>query len=123
MKLSLDSGIDAAYRIESYRRGEHVIVNRQSYMYSLIVTPTHLQAWPPVTFDDLRAEHFALLLNFSPDCILFGSGARFRFPSAALTASLTERGIGVEVMDTAAACRTYGVLLAEGRQVAAALLI
>jgi uncharacterized protein len=123
MKINLDPGSGTAYRIESYRGGECIVVNGQAYRHSVIVTPAQIEAWPPANFEELRAEHFALLLKFSPDCILFGSGSRFRFPAAELIISLTQQGIGVEVMDTGAACRTYSVLMAEGRQVAAALLI
>ena len=69
-----------------------------------------------------RAEHFARIAALKPELVIFGSGARLRFPAPALLRPLIDAGIGVETMDTAAACRTYNVLLAEGRSVVAALL-
>jgi uncharacterized protein len=78
--------------------------------------------WPVDAFAGLTAEHFAALSALAPELVIFGSGARLRFPPAALLRPLIERRIGVETMDTAAACRTYNVLLAEGRSVVAALL-
>ncbi len=77
-------------------------------------------------FEDLSAAHFALLAQMDtgkPELILFGSGARLRFPSPPWLRALAELGIGVETMDTAAACRTYNILAGEGRQVIAALLL
>ncbi|MEO5573854.1 MAG: MTH938/NDUFAF3 family protein, partial [Gammaproteobacteria bacterium] len=74
-------------------------------------------------FDDLTAAHFDRVAILRPELVLFGSGARLRFPLPALTANLLNQGIGVEVMDTGAACRTYNILINEGRNVAAALLM
>jgi uncharacterized protein len=79
--------------------------------------------WAPAAFDALAPEHFGGLLALGPDLVLFGSGARLKFPPAALLRTLIEAGIGVETMDSAAAGRTYNVLAAEGRKVVAALLI
>jgi uncharacterized protein len=73
-------------------------------------------------FDALSERHFAALADLAPELVIFGTGARLRFPAPALLRPLIERGIGVETMDTAAACRTYNVLLGEGRAVVAALL-
>ena len=67
-----------------------------------------------------RADHFARIAALEPELVIFGSGARLRFPAPALLRPLIDAGIGVETMDTAAACRTYNVLLAEGRSVVAA---
>jgi uncharacterized protein len=78
--------------------------------------------WRPATFDELTADDFAAIAALQPALVVFGSGARIRFPKPALLRPLIERRIGVETMDTAAACRTYNVLLAEGRSVVAALL-
>lgn len=82
-----------------------------------------LRDWPPQSFTDLSHEHFSALLALEPELVLFGSGEVFRFPAPELTAALSARGIGVEAMDTGAACRTFNVLAAEGRRVVAALLI
>ena len=80
-------------------------------------------AWQAGSLQDLSEAHFAGLLSLQPELVIFGSGAALRFVSAALQRPLIERRIGVETMDTAAACRTFNVLASEGRNVAAALLI
>jgi uncharacterized protein len=80
-------------------------------------------AWAPAGFEGLGPADFAALLDLAPEVVLFGSGATLRFPPAAWLRALIERRIGVETMDTAAACRTYNVLASEGRSVVAALLL
>lgn len=79
--------------------------------------------WRPSDVDGLVADDFERVLALQPELVIFGSGARLRFISPALTRCLIERRIGVETMDTAAACRTYNVLAAEGRSVVGALLL
>jgi uncharacterized protein len=80
-------------------------------------------AWPADRFEDLGAEHFAQLAGIDAEIVIFGSGSRIRFPRAAWLQPLIARRIGVETMDTAAACRTYNILAQEGRDVAVALLL
>jgi uncharacterized protein len=103
-----------------------VIVNGEAYTHSLIVPwqgePT---VWPVSGFEALQPEHFAALEVMAEaglQLVVFGSGSRLRFPHPSLLAGLMRARIGVETMDTPAACRTYNVLLAEGRAVVAALL-
>jgi uncharacterized protein len=79
--------------------------------------------WNAPRFEDLGAEHFARLAELQPEVVIFGSGSRIRFPRPAWLAPLVARRIGLETMDTAAACRTYNILAQEGRHVAAALLL
>jgi len=79
--------------------------------------------WDCTAFSRLAAEHFARLVELNAELIIFGSGQRLRFPQPAWLAPLMARRVGVETMDTAAACRTYNILAAEGRHVVAALLI
>ncbi len=81
-----------------------------------------VQAWGVAGFDALAPIHFAQLLQLKPELVIFGSGQRLRFAHPSLMASLIKAGIGVETMDTAAACRTYNVLVSESRSVVAALL-
>ena len=80
-------------------------------------------AWPSQSFEDLGADHFARLAEVDAEVVIFGSGSRIRFPQAAWLKPLMARRIGIETMDTAAACRTYNILAHEGRSVAVALLI
>jgi uncharacterized protein len=79
--------------------------------------------WPAADVASLTADHFERILALQPALVIFGSGARLQFVKPALYRALTEHHIGIETMDTAAACRTYNVLAAEGRTVVAALLI
>ena len=100
-----------------------VIVNGIEHRTSVIVPwQGAVLPWPVQDFAALTPEHFAMLGRLSPELVIFGSGARIRFPAPALLRSLIERRIGVETMDTAAASRTFNVLLAEGRTVLVALL-
>jgi uncharacterized protein len=80
-------------------------------------------AWPAERFEDLGAEHFELLAQVEAEVVIFGSGPRIRFPQAAWLRPLMAKRIGIETMDTAAACRTYNILAQEGRSVAVALLL
>lgn len=79
--------------------------------------------WNCSRFEDLTEAHFALLTTTQPELVIFGSGTRLRFPPPAFMRALMQKRIGIETMDTLAACRTYNILAGEGRQVIAALLI
>ena len=79
--------------------------------------------WAPARPDDLTPADFEALLALKPELVIFGSGPRHQFVSPALMRALIEQRIGVETMDTPAACRTYNVLVSEGRSAVAALLL
>jgi uncharacterized protein len=122
MKIQLETAT-GQYRVRSYGPGS-VTVNEAIYTTSLVLTPERVLAnWPPAAFADLAAAHFEAIVPLRPEVLLLGTGARLRFPPPACLAPLARAGIGVEVMDTGAACRTYNILLADGRRVAAALLM
>lgn len=80
-------------------------------------------AWDCASFEQLSAAHFSRIAELQPELVIFGSGTRLRFPPPAFLRDLMGRRIGVETMDTLAACRTYNILAGEGRHVIAALLI
>jgi len=102
---------------------EGVVVNGVEHTESVVVPwRGDVIPWHAESFEALAPEHFARIAALAPELVIFGSGARLRFPPPALLRPLIDAGIGVESMDTAAACRTYNVLLAEGRSVIAALL-
>jgi uncharacterized protein len=122
MKLHADShaGQNA---VTAYGPG-FVAVNGKRYEHSLIVAPDHLNlAWPPTSVGELCANHLIDLAAAQCDVVLLGTGARQRFPASAVLKPMIDARIGIEVMDTAAACRTYNVLMAEGRKVVAALIV
>ena len=121
MKLQADR-IEGQNAIARHGPGG-VIVNGIEHRNSVIVPWRGLVlAWPVDDFARLSADHFEALAALAPELVVFGSGSRIRFPAPQWTRALIEQRIGVETMDTAAACRTYNVLLAEGRSVVAALL-
>jgi len=122
MKFQPDqlAGTNVLTRVEPDR----VWVGALEFGHSVIVPWTGpVQPWAPAAFDELQPEHFDALTGLEAAVVIFGSGSRLRFPPASLLRGLIQRGVGVETMDTAAACRTYNVLAAEGRQVVAALLM
>ncbi len=101
-----------------------VAVNGERIANSVVIASDGRRIdWPVSLFEDLEASHFALLADLAVEVVIFGSGPRIRFPRPAWTAPLMARRVGVEPMDTAAACRTYNILAQEGRTVAAALLL
>jgi len=101
-----------------------VEINAARFDHSLLVLPeTPPVAWPVPAFDQLTAAHFEQIDATQPDVVILGTGKRQRFVHPKLTTSLTARRIGVECMDNQAACRTYNILMAEGRKVALALII
>ncbi|MEW6313845.1 MAG: Mth938-like domain-containing protein [Pseudomonadota bacterium] len=102
----------------------YVEVNRQRCEQSLVVLPDRmLSDWSAGGFAGLSAADFEALAALAPEILLLGTGPVLRFPAPAVLRPLIEAGIGAEVMDTQAACRTYNILVAEGRRVAAALLL
>ena len=99
-------------------------LNRRRYSSSLVVAGDRLISdWPVASVDSLTGDHLAALVALAPEIVLLGTGARFQFPPPARLATLYGAGIGVEVMDTPAACRTYNILQGEGRNVVAALVL
>src|SRR5436305_13951570 len=121
MKMRADR-IEGQNAIARHGR-DGVLVNGVEHTESVIVPwQGEVVGWRVAGFEQLGADDFARVAALKPELLVFGSGARLRFPAPALLRPLIDAGLGVETMDTAAACRTYNVLLAEGRSVVAALL-
>ncbi len=121
MKLQPDKS--DAQVISGYGPG-WIGVNGEKISHNVIVSSKGERIeWPPGRFEDLGPEHFAQLALLDAEVVIFGSGSRIRFPKAAWLQPLIAKRIGIETMDTAAACRTYNILAQEGRSVAAALLL
>ena len=101
-----------------------VRIGATEYRENLVLTAEAVTTgFAPAGFEGLAESDFATLAGARPDVVLLGTGGTLRFPHPRLTRALTDAQVGLEVMDTAAACRTYNILAAEGRRVAAALLI
>ncbi|RFA28269.1 hypothetical protein CAI21_13200 [Alkalilimnicola ehrlichii] len=122
MKFSEEFGT-ASYRIRGYEPGR-ITVNQEVLETNVVVTlDTLVRDWPALSVEQLTPQDLAVLTEFEPEVILLGTGERQTFPDLGLLRDVIKQGIGVEVMDTAAACRTFNILMAEGRRVAAGLLV
>jgi uncharacterized protein len=103
---------------------DYLEINQQRYRHSVIFMPEgEIIFWPVDHFAQLNENHFSMMAQLQPELVIFGSGPQHRFPRPAWLKPLMQLGIGVETMDTQAACRTYNILMAEGRKVLAALLL
>ena len=111
--LQLFSGYGAGY----------VSVNNVRHGNGVVVTPQTVREWPVAGLEALTAADFAFIDELKPEVVVLGTGASQRFLRADLARALAAIGVGVEVMDTRAACRTYNILASEGRKVVAAVLI
>jgi len=131
MKISLEQR-GGSYTLHSYRDGAIRVIppgatpgddeKLISISGSCLVSPGRLvPGWMPQRLEELGTEHLQAIRELEPEVLLLGSGDRLRFPRGEQLALLVGLGVGYEVMDTAAACRTYNVLVAEGRRVVAAL--
>lgn len=121
MKLHLDNtaGINL---ITGYAQ-DHVLVNKERHDGNVVILADKLlPGWAPGGFASLAVADFEAILDLQPEVVLIGTGRRQRFPDPALLRPLMEARIGFEVMDLAAACRTYNILVSESRAVAVALL-
>ncbi len=102
----------------------YVEINRQRYAHSLLIAPEGgIARWEVDAFEALGPAHFEALLAREPELVLLGTGERQRSPHPGLTTSLARARIGLDVMDTRAACRTYNILMMEGRRVLVAMLM
>lgn len=102
----------------------YIAVNREHFTQPIVVTAGQVYTdWTAQSFTSLEPAHFAYFLKLAPEVLLFGTGERQHFPHPQLYRCLIEAGIAVEFMDTPAACRTYNILAAEDRNVAAAILL
>lgn len=120
MKLHLASA-GGANVFTRYGEG-YVVVNEERFEQSLVVMPDRLWTeWEATTFEALTVEHMQTLASLDAEVTLLGTGSQLRFPAPRVLRPMAGRGF--EVMDVQAACRTYNILMSEGRRVAAALLL
>jgi uncharacterized protein len=122
MKIELDIPAPDRNIIESYSSAG-IIINKVLYQNSIIIRAGEpIEHWPPASLADLQLTHFDRLIELAPELVLLGTGRRLQFPPQEILASLISRQIGMEVMDSAAACRAYNFIAGEGRKVVAAML-
>jgi len=120
--VKLHSSAPAALNTFSGYGEGFVTINGQRHDANMIVTPARILPWNVAAFDALAEADFEVFLELDLEVLLLGTGSRQRFPQPRLTQALARKRVGVEVMDLQAACRTYNILAAEERRVAAALL-
>ena len=114
---------DEGFVITGYDKGS-VTINGKPFRQSLIITQTKLdENWGVASIESLHTEHISQVLSFKPELILIGTGDKLIFPAIEVYAGIIKQGIGVDFMDTGAACRTYNILMSEGRDVVAGLII
>jgi len=119
MKLHLSRS--AGQNVFSGYGADYVAVNNVRYEKSVLVTPEAVTEWNVSAFEALTASDFEFVARLGVEIVVFGTGAAQRFPRPELVRALA--GVGLEVMDSKAACRTYNILAAEGRKVVAAILV
>jgi uncharacterized protein len=121
MKLHQDS--NATLNMVTAYSDTYLEINRQRFAHAVVLWPQgEVLAWGPTDFDQISAESLAGLAEQFPEVVLLGTGAKQRFLPPSVSAALSEKRIGIEAMTTAAACRTYNILVSEGRKVVALLL-
>ena len=102
----------------------YVSINHRRYEHHVVVAPgREVAPWDALSFEQLTRAHFDALIELAPEVILLGTGETLRFPDREITRGIAGASVGFEVMDTKAACRTYNILMAEGRQVVAAVFV
>ena len=122
MKFAQDSQ-DDGYVITAYGDNS-VSINGKSFKQSLIITRTKLnENWEVSAVELLQADHINQILAFKPELIIIGTGDKLIFPAVEVYSGILEHGIGVDFMDTQAACRTYNILMSEGRHIVAGLIL
>src|SRR5579862_3027550 len=106
MGLDLDEN-HANYQIKAYKQG-NIQINETTYTHSIIISPERLiEHWRPQSIAELTQNDLAIIIDLSPAILLIGTGSTLVFPDLAVYGDLINEGIGIEVMDTSAACRTY----------------
>ena len=102
----------------------YIAINDQRFAHPVLVSPEgEVERWDADSFEALTPAHFEALLGRKPEIVLLGTGDTLRFPRPDVIRPLAQARVGFEAMDTKAACRTYNILMSEGRQVLAAILI
>lgn len=121
LNLHQDTSVNLVKRVTE----NTILIQNTEYTRSLIVTPTQVFSWDIKQIDSLNKAHFLPIFDLpnQPELLILGTGLRQHFPSPEQTQSLIDAQIGLEVMDTAAACRTYNILADDGRKVVACLLL
>ncbi|MFA9419001.1 MAG: Mth938-like domain-containing protein [Gammaproteobacteria bacterium] len=121
MPLAEDK-ITSRYSISAYNADE-IVINEQIYRQSLVLSAEFISCpWPVRSISELDESSLEIILDMNPDVLLLGTGEQQQFPEARIFALLGQQGIGLEVMNNGALCRTFNILVAEDRAVVAAIM-
>jgi uncharacterized protein len=122
MPLAEDK-ITSRYSISAYNSDE-IVINEQIYRQSLVLSSEFISCpWPVRSISELDESSLEIILDMNPDVLLLGTGEQQQFPEARIFALLGQQGIGLEVMNNGALCRTFNILVAEDRAVVAAIML
>jgi uncharacterized protein len=122
MQFNLDSNV-GKYQINSFKPGQ-VVINKQIYINSIIIAPEQIITnWQPQNYAEITEYDLKSILDLSPQIVIIGTGEQQHFLDQELLLPFLKQGIGIEIMNTDAACRTYNVLMSEGRNIVAGLLL
>lgn len=121
MRIDQDS-TNSQYQVKAFENGR-IQINETWYEHSLIVGPHTLEKWPPRNISQLSSEHFNKIVELQPKILLLGTGDKMAMPPSQVFANLAKYNIGVEVMTSLAACRTFEALMSEGRDALAAIML
>lgn len=118
--LESSSGVNV---VRAYSCSELRIAENRVRTSCIVTADRLITEWEPRCFEELAPAHLAAVLALEPQIVLLGTGPRQRFPPPAIHSAFTQRGVGLEVMDLGAACRTFNILVQEDRRVAAVLFL
>lgn len=119
----MEHSAEGQYEIRSVQPGL-VRVEEHELTWSFLISPERLMPeWPPRSLEELNDDHLEQVLALEPEVVLLGTGESIRFPEPRIFAMFQSRGIGFEVMDSNAACRTYNVLVSEERRAVGAIML
>ena len=122
MKFAEDHN-SARYRITAYEKNS-IGVNGRFFNHSMILSPMEMiQDWEPSSYAELKAEHLDPLYNLKPDVLILATGANQVFPNKDILKRLAEEQVGYEIMSTQSACRTFNIIMSEGRNVVVAFFM
>ncbi len=109
--------------IQAYQ-SDQITINERNYPQSLILSATEIiSPWPVTHIDELNPGHLQAIVDQKPEVVLLGTGDKQLFPDIEIIAYFAQLGLGLEVMNTGAACRTFNILVAENRQVVAGIIL
>jgi len=122
MKFAEDHN-DAQYKITGYDT-QGIYINGRLFERSILLSPMNIvDDWQPRVFSELEADHLDAFYSLKPEVIILGIGNKQTFPHSEILRRLTQEKVGFEIMDTQAACRTFNIIMAEGRNVVAGFFI